>query len=340
MLETINRIDFIDILKFLSAFMIIIYHFSEFGVFDYGYETNSIYYPGLGKTLLGLCSASVPLFFLINGFLTINKKYSLKKILFKVLSIIKVYFIWGFIICFFLNIKNLTFVSILNSFRADLGWFWFLKTLAFLYIFNYIFNHLSNKDFWGKLIIILLLIYPFATNLLWVFLAFFNPNIVIPAWGITGLFTLYSLVYYLSSKYFSKNLNILTCIILIILGLILNYFEVFVYSNIFKRIQDNVNAFFPTYAALFITLGIWNIFRNIKFNFSTTIFGNFICYIGKNALGIYILHIPIILFFRRFITGTLTGLEGILICLLILFLATSISSLIKSIKPLGWLLKI
>lgn len=333
-----NRIIQIDTLKSLSAFMIIIYHFSDSGFFNYSFEENAMYVPGIGKILLGLCCVSVPLFFLINGILTLNKNYSFKTITYKVLSLIKVYFIWAAIFFWIYHWKELNLNNIFIPFYNDVGWLWFLKTLAFLYVFNYIFNHIPNKELWAKIFIFALLIFPFGTNLIWVFVIFFHPNIPLPSWGLTGFFTLYSIVYYLAPIYFFRNLYWVWNVLLIIVGLSLNTFEVFVYSNTFHNLQDNVNAFFPTIGTLLMTFGIFNIFRNIN-NHSNN-FANFIRWIGRNTLGIYILHLPFISLLKAFANIEFSFFNGIIICFIILILSAISSSIIKSIPILKWSLSI
>lgn len=59
-----KRIIHIDAVKVIASFMIVVYHFTEYGFIDFGFTVGKDYIPGLGKCFLGLCSAGVPLFFL------------------------------------------------------------------------------------------------------------------------------------------------------------------------------------------------------------------------------------------------------------------------------------
>lgn len=264
----------------------------------------------------------------------------MKTILFKVLSIVKIYIIWGLVISFILNLNNLNINAILNYFQYNLVWFWFLKTLAFIYIFNYFYNRFPFSELTGKVIIFLLLIFPFSTNLLWVFIIYYNPDITLPRWGLSGFFTLYSIVYYLSSKYFQLIYKWPITIILILFGLALNTFEVYVYSNYFHHLQDNVNAFFPTIGTLLMTIGIFNLVKRLVIYIPYFRFLAFVQWVGKNTLGIYIFHMPIILFLRRLIPVSVNIIVGIILCVFILLLSTFISQVIKSYRVSNWLLKI
>ena len=229
-------------------------------------------------------------------------------------------------------------IGILFYFPA---WLWFLKTLVMLYIFNYIYNHLPNKIIWGYFFILCLLIYPFATNFYWFIRVLLNPETNFPHWGITGFFTMYSIVYYLLPQYLSQMINVRVCIILILIGFIINFFVVYVYSNFFKAIQDNGNALFPTFGTLLITIGIWKVFKNYEGSliFTKTI-KRLITFFCDNTLGIYIFHLPIIFAFKYLIVEPVNFLSGIAICVVILILSTLISSTIKLSKLGSFLLSL
>ena len=59
-----GRIVSLDVIKILSAFMVVFYHYR---FFDLGHFENGRYLLSVPQFLLCLCSASVPLFFMVNG---------------------------------------------------------------------------------------------------------------------------------------------------------------------------------------------------------------------------------------------------------------------------------
>lgn len=339
-MTTSKRIFYVDALKTLAAFMIVLYHFSEYKFFDFGFVKGETYIPGINKCLLGLCCAGVPIFFLVNGLVTLNRPVSLKKTIFKILNILKVYYFWGIIIFFLLPpLKKFDTTALLNAIQNNLWYFWFFKTLIILYIFNYIRSEI-NVRFREKIdyfVVSTLIIFPFCTNLYWVLAKFLYPEIEIPSWGRTGLFTLYSLVYYLSGNVFKFRIPTIICILFIIAGLGLNTFEVYVYTNSTLSLSDNVNSSFPTIGALLITLGLWKLaVQIIECHYHNA----FIEWIGRNSLGIYIFHIPIIAFIRVLYPDTMPFFVGILVAFIIMLLAASINTVLKKVPYINFLLRL
>lgn len=67
-----------DVLKFIAACMIVAIHFSCAGInLEY---TEILSFNILKKIMVDICAARVPLFFLVNGSLILNKDYNHKKI--------------------------------------------------------------------------------------------------------------------------------------------------------------------------------------------------------------------------------------------------------------------
>lgn len=71
-----QRIFGLDLLKALAAFFVVLYHV---GMVDLGYREGVYYYPTLTQVLWLFCACGVPLFFMINGALTVSRHYDLKK---------------------------------------------------------------------------------------------------------------------------------------------------------------------------------------------------------------------------------------------------------------------
>lgn len=91
--EVKSRIFGLDFIKAFAAFLIVLYHLQmvDFGVVP----ANGIYYPTLIKVLWSISTAGVPLFFMVNGYLTIGKRYTIKRTAEKMLRLLFVGFFLG-----------------------------------------------------------------------------------------------------------------------------------------------------------------------------------------------------------------------------------------------------
>lgn len=132
-----ERYHNMDLLKFFAIIFVVIYHSCyvnmNFGGSVAGFF-NYIFRPFI--------SAGVPVFFFVNGFLLIDKRFDLKKHLNKTFKLAAITFIWGFInIVALMPLKNQylpvkTVLSYLWSWKA--GWinhFWFMGALVCIYLF-------------------------------------------------------------------------------------------------------------------------------------------------------------------------------------------------------------
>lgn len=336
-----KRIIHIDAVKVIASFMIVVYHFTEYGFIDFGFTVGKDYIPGLGKCLLGLCSAGVPLFFLVSGIITGEKCYGIRKLIKRILNIFKVYFFWGIIIFILISPEEISLQLIMMAIVNNLWYFWFFKTLALLYVINFFINMTQIKMQLVNFMTSLLLVFPFTTNLFFVVISCLYPDFAIPSYGISGAWTLYSLVYfYLYITYPSQKKHCLINIGLILCGLILNFCELYIYTNKFDYLFDNVNSLFPTWSALFITCGIYHLIKFVDFSSLSNRIKGLITLIGQNAISIYIFHIPYIVLLRHYYSGYCNVFLGGLFCILIFVFAFLTGLLIKKTKVGNFLLKL
>lgn len=131
-----NRNVNIDLIKSLACLGIL-------GLHCIGYANYTIYY---------LCTFSVPLFFMVNGYLMfghqeITFKYSLKKIW----ALLKIILLWNLILCIPVMVVKRKFVNPLEQIakcliqEGYLWHFWFFGALIVLYLFMpLIFKFVSN----------------------------------------------------------------------------------------------------------------------------------------------------------------------------------------------------
>lgn len=317
--------------------MIVIYHFTEIGEVDFGFIEGQPYNLNPGKILLGLCAAGVPIFFWTFGVTTIDKNYSLKSVCLKILNILKVYFIWGTIIYLIFNSLPPSPHNLLLGFKNNIVYFWFFRTLAILCVIQFIYVRLGRPNIVLYGLWTLIFIFPFCSNSFFDIVRICNPGSEIPAWGHSGFFTLYSIVYYFGCKVISKNIRTVWCILLIFLGFLLN--TVVLYSNInaTNTLPDNVNPMFPTLGAFLMTLGLCKLCKN-KVN-SKNVFQPFV-FLGRYCLGIYIFHTPFIFLFLKIFPYHFSFLSAILLGILIAFICAAINLLLRRTPYLRTLVKI
>ena len=131
-----KRFDYIDLLKCIAIFFVIIYH-------NECYNTNFIannesLFINIFRAILSTC---VPLFFIVNGYLLFSKKFDLKKHTIKTIKLILLTIIWGVITAFLiLKIKNepitaqIFFDTLLKMREGYVNHLWFMGALICIYL--------------------------------------------------------------------------------------------------------------------------------------------------------------------------------------------------------------
>ncbi len=134
-----TRINAYDSMKAIAIFLVVFYHVGKLNV-DFLTSPDALVY--FHYFVYGFSSIGVPLFFMVNGALLLNKQtYDLKKHALKTITILVLLLVWGSIsLLFFKSIYHepLTMAQFiqdllqLKSGRID--YLWFLKALIYLYI--------------------------------------------------------------------------------------------------------------------------------------------------------------------------------------------------------------
>ena len=298
----------------MAAFMVCFYHLSmHYGMLDMGYIKNNIYIPNINRLIVNFCAMSVPLFFMVNGSLVLSKEYGVKKLIKRAIKLMIMYISWIIIISFIASklrgsLYDFNFIEmIINIGNSDTVHLWYLRTTAILMIITPIIKKISKSKYSYilNIIIMLLIIFPFTYNYLIILFKYLNIDKlnILPR---TGLFTMYSILYYILGKiiydnieYINKHFNNIKyfAIILILLGWILVTFEVIFWTNINRSLFDGVNSSFPTLGALCMSLGAFILISNIKLVEESKM-KNIVQFISSKSMGIYIFHMPMILFLK------------------------------------------
>lgn len=283
-----NRIFGYDLIKTIAIFMIVFYHLGEL---DYGaIVPGKFYWPNFNKFLMSFCAASVPSFLMVHGALILPKHLTMRESLFKAGQMTILFFFGKIVLqnfllerCFFIEEKMVHL--------------WFLVSLAIVYILSFFLN---LSKWFQTLSLVLVLIYPFLSNLIYDLVVFIKHDTHFLIFSHDGFFTLYTLVYFYFGYYLKdKHIQTPYIFILIFSGLFLINFEVVVLSNHFHLLYDGVNSSFPTFGALFLSMGTFFLFKD-----ATAICDvnwNLINFIGRNTLGIYIFHVLVIFLLRKYV---------------------------------------
>lgn len=143
MVDEKNRNYSIDLLKAVATYLVCYSHFNNFGMVDVTYYFTL---PGMvGYGMLTIAAYAVPIFLLINGYLTIHREYPMKVYIKKTVRIILITFTWGML-------YNLIFAVAFNEKKnlidvvRNIYWGvyqgeyisirnWFFWTLAIIYLF-------------------------------------------------------------------------------------------------------------------------------------------------------------------------------------------------------------
>lgn len=299
--------------------MIVFYHL---GGIDYGtFESGHFYLPNLNKFFSAICAAGVPLFLMVNGALVIPKNLHWKQLLFKVFHLLFLFVFWKFVLHYLISFKLL-------AIEDKMVHFWFLCTLSIVYLMSIVLQKFATLR---HLVLVFLFLFPFCYNFLWNVVLFFAPSFDACTVVHTGFFTLYGvLYYYLGGSLRTRHTSSFYAIGLIVLGLLLVNFEVVAMSNYYHAIYDGVNSSFPTVGALSLSSGIFFLVKDVGVN--EGILHQIVSFVGRNTMGIFIIHVLGIFLLRKYSPDTLFNINPIIplsISLLIVLITASFSELLR-----------
>ncbi|KAB1155864.1 acyltransferase [Flavobacterium luteum] len=319
--EIKKRYDFIDLLKAIAIFFVVMFHFNYLQIDFLIGNDNISYINYFIKSILCTC---VPLFFFVNGALLLNKSsLDLKNHIFKMGNIIILTVVWGIITLLALSIirnEKLSFLEVIKGvYYLKDGWInhiWFLEALICIYIFFPLIFHVFKNNvnsfyFFFACVMLLTFGNSFISNCATVisFLSQkmldsqltqnhfkeFNPFRGMHGYSI-GYFLLGGLLFY-HKDFINRKKYRLIAIITIPLSMLL----LFLYGVIVSKKQNQIwNIVWYGYDTIFALILVAAIFvLSLKYQHKG-IFGKGIHLIGENSLGIYFLHIIIGDFLKPF----------------------------------------
>ena len=347
-----KNLDYVDLLKAIAIFFVLVYHFSIINT-DFIHKSNfSSYFNYYLKSILSTC---VPLFFIVNGGLLFNKNdLDIKKHIIKIFKIVILTLVWSLItLLLFSVIKNehISAIQLLGGlYFLKQGWtnhLWFFKALIVLYIFYpIIFTAYKHEKTYFNFFLISVFIFTFFNGFIGDILSTlsiltekftekkFNSinyfNEFNPFRSIYGYSIFYFLLGGLLFKY-SKKLNTKSFRLISIFVIPISMFFLFSYfvllSSNSKKIWDIV---WNSYDSIFTLLNVTAIFIIVLNYKHKGVVGKVVRLIGTNTMGIYLIHIIIGTIILPFFS--LKGVfANLLFAVVLLFISLSITLILKKI---------
>lgn len=305
-----NRILYYDAIKALAIYLICLYHYSNLpsNILDNHNLGNYVNY-----FFHGMSSMAVPLFFMVNGSLLLNKPYTLRNHLKKILYLYILVFLWSFIsLIVFIPIEGqlYSFKDFIKAFfylkNGISNHLWFLQTLISIYLLFPFIKEIYDSPKRKLLHLFCFIVFIFSFGNL-----FLNTlvNLVEFIFGFNYLkrdsFDFFPVInpfgnYYYSFFYFivggilSKNIsntkNI--SIKLLIISFFLALFMLFLYG-VMMTVSNNI--FYDTvwngyYSIMTLLMSISTFIFFSKISYKSEKINRCLVLISSNTLGIYLIH--------------------------------------------------
>ena len=330
-MDTKKRNISLDILKCSACLAVVVLHVA-------GNNSNPI-----NKFLYYFSSFAVPIFFVVNGCLMLNKQnITYKYIMKKVLGIVKVVFIWNIMITIALyvlgkGINNPIKSSLNNLIQEGYFWqFWFFGSLIIIYLFLPILHNVFKNNKTGVYITAIFIGISCIIDVISFIRAKNGYEIVqiniIQTFRIWTWFAYFLLGGLLGDEELGKNLkskisfkiNLNIVIGLSIIVVIYEYvISTFIYKIKFAEyFYDNIIMFIWIIAIFYLVDKI----RYIKPKYL-----KFINLIGDNLIGVYIIHPTLIRVFYKLYKFD-NSAENIILIVIVFILSLAISMLLSKIK--------
>lgn len=305
-----QRYDNLDLMKCIAIILVVFVHFNSLSA-DIVKNISLTTY--LNYFINAICSIAVPTFFIVNGALLLNKNYELHKHVKKTISIIVMTYIWAIITSISVMLINKVHISrhniIINILSFQPGYtayLWFLQALFVLYIFfplikNCYDNRKKCFDYFLIIVIIFSFIVPFIYVIDYFIQLFFQKpylsellSSVVHFSPVNGIYG-YSIGYFMVGGIlfsFREKLDTVKYKLISLIAFLVSLVLWFGYGVVRSLHDGNVFAITNTgYDSILILITAISFFILCLDYKNKGILGKLINLIGKNTLGIYLLHI-------------------------------------------------
>lgn len=350
-LVLMKRINYYDAIKTLAIFMVCFYHGAtiEKDITVAGNITTYFHY-----FLFSTISVCVPLFFMVNGAIILNKEIDIKDTFLKAIKIYFLYFFWGaallLLLKLILNDKYTTLDFIKSVFflkEHRTTQLWFLRALVSIYLIlpliKLAYNDTDRRYLFYTMVVIF--VFSFGNNLINIVInssyyfsekkAFFDKNFnFFPLFNPFGGY-FYGLFYFIIGailarriskkttilkKYYSLPLFLFSTLVLFLYGIVMSKTNMKYFSPVWGCYDTPMTLIMSISAFIFLS----------SFRYENKVIKKTILLIGRNSFGIYILHIFFIRLLRPILNKSSFSNNLILnvIFVLVVMLLTLITTLI------------
>lgn len=320
-----KRIIGLDIIKFLSACMIVCMHTLR--------KINPDV-PNLPFLYYG-ARCAIPLFFMSLGYIQLNKKnFELKYALTKIKNIIVVVLIWIILYDVFMKVTNVKHDFFVDIFgwtiqRGSYSIFWFMFSLCLIYIITWGYFKIRKKYNIGEVkVLAFLLPICLCSSVINVIDLISNNNMwqsIIPQSLRIWTWLLYYFIGGIVQRYKVNNKKILICNLVLssVIAVIYQYFFCYKLTHII-----NSEYMYDHIFIIWWCCSIFMFFINIDIKNNTI--NNIIINLSGCLLSIYALHIPIIKVLKSVIRHSNAYME-ILYCFMVLSVCIILGLIMKKI---------
>lgn len=332
-----NRKYWLDVIKALSIFLVIVLHTASYGVKDNYLNPSLIFY------FSGVFA--IPLFFMVNGYLLLDKQEKYKYAINKIRKIIVIAFLWNVpivLISFVLKgkITNIFYNIFLNFIQKGYFWqFWFLGSLIIIYLFlpwlQKLYNNGKNYYKFFTLFLILLCL---AINIYNIYNCSLGNGIIKN--NVIQTYRIWTWLMYFCVggsihknnlfEKISKQLHLIIMILCVISTVLYEYFaSLKLYNSLFAE------NFYDSIIVILTSTIIFTFFRKVEIKrFKSIIF-----ILSLLTMGVYIIHPSIINIIKHFYKMN-NNYINILISIIVYFISLMVSYIILKIPKLNKTIKI
>ena len=334
---TQKRIIYLDVLKLLATFAVIILHVAAI---HWNTESPDSFNWNVFNFYDSIVRWAVPIFVMISGalFLDNSKELDIKKLYKKnILRIITAFIFWSAfyaaIICIFGDSSKLNIKSFLGRFIVGHYHLWFLYMIVGLYIMTPVLRKITKDIKTTEYFLIISIIFSFVIPTLSKVPSISNINEVLGHINLNfGYTTYFILGYYLSIKDFSPRIKKIIYL-LSILGFLVTIFGSAIISNYIMKPYGLYNGL--DLNVFFEAIGVFVFVKNIKFNISNKQ-NNILNKLVKYSFGVYLIHAGIIEFIKKigFTTLIFNPIISVPIISILIFIISLIISAIINHMPI------
>lgn len=308
--EKNKREFFLDCLKIIAIVCVCSYHFSLVGDINYMENVSAICI--LRRFVFGFNSIGVPLFFIVNGALLLNKQINIKKHLKRCCKIMLQYYFWRLFtiiaICLLRNINLFSFnYNIFNMIiffdtipEIDISHLWFVPTLICIYVLVPFYqicfkNMIQNKYVVYSFMLILYILCFLINDILNFFpntgLNFSGLSRINPFQGLVGPMTFYFFVGGLLYKNIDKvrKMQNKYAVMIFLVGGSSLFLEWYMRSKGTGVTWDNVFGGYTTTPTIIMSIAIFILVCRLQ-NTNYKAGGGIIRILGSNTMNIYYFH--------------------------------------------------